>query len=191
MHTSALEEKTTAMQMLGTMAHEMKAVFAPYVAHVIRIAGPLTLMSGTVPDELRSAAIATMPSLIDAVNATGDKKSVSQLFQHIKSQLLVAIEQEHDMDVLKTAAQSLKESVLAACRPAGVTQDSEDFSKAVPMLDVAGLNSIFAMLAKTMKLSLQRRAVRIAERKVAEDYDEEDAEMEGTDGGAAAGQTTV
>eukprot|EP00946_MAST-07B_sp_MAST-7B-sp1_P002315 g2315.t1 len=177
-HTSALEEKTTAMQMLGTMAHEMKAVFAPYVAHVIGIAGPLTLMSGTVHDELRSAAIATMPSLIDAVNATGDKNSVSQLFQHIKSQLLVAIEQEHDMDVLKTAAQSLKESVLAACRPAGVTQDSEDFSKAVPMLDAAGLNSIFAILAKTMKLSLQRRAVRIAERKVAEDYDEEDAEME-------------
>ena len=61
-----------------------------------------------------------MPSLIDAVNATGNKQSVSQLFQHVKSQLLVAIDEEHDMDVLKTAAQSLKESVLAACRPAGL-----------------------------------------------------------------------
>jgi hypothetical protein len=177
-HTSALDEKTTAMQMLGTMAHEMKAVFAPYVASVISIVGPLTLISGTVHDELRSAAIATMPSLIDAVNATGNKQGVSQLFQHIQSRLLVAIDEEYDMDVLKTAAQSLKESVLAACRPAGVTQESDDFSNAVPMLDASGLSSIFGMLVKSMRASLQRRAVRIAERKVAEDYDEEDMEME-------------
>ena len=177
-HTSALEEKTTALQMLGTLAHEMKAVFAPYVANVMSIAGPLTLMSGSLHDELRSAAIAVLPSLIDSVNATRDKQKVNQLFQHVKAQLLVVIDQEEDMDVLKTATQSLKECVLAACRPAGVTEESTEYAKYVQMLDEPGLDSIFAMLAKSMKASLQRRAVRIAQRKVAEDYDEEDEEME-------------
>ena len=36
-HTSALEEKTTAVQMLGTMAREMKELFAPYVVPVLQV----------------------------------------------------------------------------------------------------------------------------------------------------------
>jgi hypothetical protein len=44
-HTSALDEKTTAMQMLGTMAREMKELFAPYVQDVMNVAAPLMLFS--------------------------------------------------------------------------------------------------------------------------------------------------
>jgi len=46
------------------------------------------------------------------------------------------------------------------------------------MLDNNAIQSIFQMLVKAMNGSLQRRATRKAERVVAEDYDEDDEEMD-------------
>ena len=176
-HTSALDEKTTAMQMLGTLAYDMKGVFAPYVETVMKIAGPLTLMSGTVHDDLRTVALSVLPSLVNAVNAAGERQKVTVLFQHCVAQLLIAIDQEQEMDVLKTAAQALKETVLSACRPDGQPENN-DFSQSVPMMDATQLKTIFSSVVKSMRQSLQRRAVRKAARAVAEDFDEEDAEMD-------------
>ena len=177
-HTSALEEKTTAMQMLGSMAKEMKELFAPYVESVFQLAAPLMLFSGTVHDDLRACSIACVPPLIDSINATGDKKIVKQLFDFSIKQLFTALSQEVEMDVVKTVAQSIKETILAACRPAGSTTDMTDFSTAVPMLDAQSLQFVFQQLVVAMRGSLQRRQTRKSERQVAEDYDEDDEEMD-------------
>jgi hypothetical protein len=177
-HTSALDEKTTAMQMLGSMAKEMKGLFAPYVQSVFSLAAPLMLFSGTCHDDLRACAIACIPPLIDSINVTGDKNMVKQLFNAAMAQLLTAQLQEAEMDVVKTIAQSIKETILAACRPAGVTKETTDFSNSVPMLDAQSLQQTFKQLVIAMRSSLQRRQTRKAERQVAEDYDEDDAEMD-------------
>jgi importin-5 len=177
-HTSALDEKTTAMQMLGTMAREMKELFAPYVEPVLNVAAPLMLFSGTCHDDLRACAVAVIPGLIDSVNAAGDKDKVRAMFNFTIKNLFQALSEEVEMDVVKTIAQSIKETILAACRPTGSTEESSDFSRSVPMLDENLLQATFQQLVVAMQGSLQRRAQRRAERVVAEDYDEDDAEMD-------------
>ena len=135
----------------------MKELFAPYVESVFQLAAPLMLFSGTVHDDLRACSIACVPPLIDSINATGDKKIVKQLFDFSIKQLFTALSQEVEMDVVKTVAQSIKETILAACRPAGSTADMTDFSAAVPMLDAQSLQFVFQQLVVAMRGSLQRR----------------------------------
>ena len=74
---------------------------------------------GTCHDDLRACAVAVIPGLIDSVNATGDKAKVSAMFNFTIQRLFQALSEEQEMDVVKTIAQSIKETILAACRPAG------------------------------------------------------------------------
>ena len=78
------------------------------------------LFSGTVHDDLRSVAMAITPSLIDCVNATGDKAQVQQPFTSIIGQMFKVLSEEEELEVVQNLAMSIKEVILAACRPAGV-----------------------------------------------------------------------
>jgi hypothetical protein len=93
---------------------------------------------GTCHDDLRACAVAVIPGLIDSVNATGDKAKVSAMFNFTIQRLFQALSEEQEMDVVKTIAQSIKETILAACRPAGSTEESSDFSLSVSIQSDAG-----------------------------------------------------
>lgn len=173
-NTSALEEKTSAMQALANLANDMGAMFFPYVQPVMQLIAPLMLPTGSVHDELRSVSLCLAVNLIDVANAAGNRQGVVELFNFGVRHLLQAIESEQDMDVLKCAVQALKEAVLSACRPLGDITGKNYTG----FLNSAHLKEMTVRLSAVMQGSLQRRSVRIAERRVAEDHDETDMEME-------------
>ena len=181
-HTSILEEKTTAVNMMAHFAKDLQLAFLPYVEAVINILKPLMLITGTVHDDLRAYALSAMPDLIRCImrgaRATQTQEShdyAVSVYTSVLEQVLRAMVTETEMDVLKTVVQCTKELVEAICE---IPRENDAAKVYQTLLDENALKEINERLIQQIHNSFQRRAVRKAERAVAEDYDEEDAEQE-------------
>lgn len=111
-HTSALEEKASACNLLLSYASEMKEGFFPYVEEVSKVCVPL--MSFYYHDGVRLAALSIMPQLIQSTRLyleknSQDKKLLHELFGFIYPSLIAAISGENDEEVLVVAIESLHE----------------------------------------------------------------------------------
>jgi len=117
-NTSALEEKSTACNMLFCYASELEEGFFPYVDEVSKLLVPL--MRFYYHDGVRSAAISTMPHLLNSAvkyfrtqgAAKGaDTMYVRGLFNYMYPTLIEALKEEIDMEILVLAIDSFTECV--------------------------------------------------------------------------------
>lgn len=162
--TSALEDKATACTMLACFIAELRGGFLPYVQPVVELMVPL--LKFFYHDECRTAAASCMPDLVRCLLESGNSNQVGNLVEYIVPNLLEALKNEPDIDVLVTMVESLLQIVDVA--PAGVfsAQMQKDIAQ---VLVIAALESD------------QRNAERLAtaEEDQWDDEEREEAEAEG------------
>jgi len=165
--TSLLEEKYTACNMLYCYANELKEGFFPYVEEVSKLMVPL--MKFYYHDGVRSAAITTMPLLLNSAHlymvrsgaASGaDRTYVRNLFFYMFNPMIEAITEEMDMETLVFAVEALADSINVAGENC---------------LSQEQLKKVSTLLSSLLQEVHQRRAERAAQR-AEEDHDEEEEE---------------
>lgn len=165
-HTSSLEEKSTACNMLYCYAAELGEGFFPYVEEVARVLVPLTKFY--YHDGVRSAAVSTLPFLLgsasEALKKNGaqgaDKKYVVQLFHFMIGPLLDAVAEENDQEILLSMVETIAESI--SYLPEGGL--SQELAKQIIDTSIGLLRDLF-----------DRRTERAAKQRE-EDYDAEEEE---------------
>jgi len=210
--TSALEEQATAAHMILLISESMGPHFFPYAERCSRALAPLAVNS--VHDDVRSYSMAALPELVASVaqtlalHATGEARwqPLKDLLQFFVGQLLEALENEGELELLMTAMQSLKACIENACRgdwsaeaapPVGgsgasATATARALLRRAPLvpgtsqalLGEAELGACSTTLLRCLAESVQRRAIARAEATLDEDYDEEQAEADGQKGTA-------
>uniref|UniRef100_H2YPJ6 Importin N-terminal domain-containing protein n=1 Tax=Ciona savignyi TaxID=51511 RepID=H2YPJ6_CIOSA len=111
--TAGLEEKSTACQMLVCYARELKEGFVDYVEEVVKLMGPL--LKFYFHDDIlfaavfRTSANEVMPYLLECAALRGE--DYAKLWSYIAPQLLSAVKDEPDKDVLSSSMESLAKSI--------------------------------------------------------------------------------
>lgn len=166
-NTSALEEKSTACNMLYCYASELKEGFFPYVDQVTKLLVPL--MRFYYHDGVRSAAFSTTPHLLQSAAlyfqkagaaAGADTTYVRNLLVFTLATMYEALLEEMDMEVLQLGLEALAECIETGGEGA---LNGEQLSKSTEVLVM-----LFSDVAS-------RRNERAA-RKKEEDHDDEEEE---------------
>jgi len=162
-NTSVMEEKATACNMIYQYAVELKEGFFPFVEAAASILVPLVKFY--FHDGVRSAAVSTMPALLEATKAHilssgGNPAPLVNLFGHVLLTLLEAIQAEVDMDVLLLMVESTGECL-------DICGDS--------CMNELQLKTLCETAKKELKDRDARKTTRLEERQ-GEDFDEEEAE---------------
>lgn len=89
MHTSCLEEKAIACQLIVCYAHRLKGGFDEYTKEVVKLIVPLQKF--VFHDEVRVSAAESLPYLLECVQIKGDQY-VDDMWSCICLNLLKAIE---------------------------------------------------------------------------------------------------
>jgi hypothetical protein len=160
--TSVLEDKATACNMLCCYADQLSAGFLPYLEQVAAIMIPL--LKFYFSEEVRSAAVSIMPSLVKAgraavVQGLKDSTWLAALVTAVWGPLLEALQKEPDTEVESALLLSLAETAEAA--GALLTPDQ--------------MVSLTAGLKQTLTQSAERCAERNA-RAAGEEFDEDERE---------------
>jgi len=161
-NTSVMEEKATACNMLYQYATGLKGGFFPYVEPVAKLLIPL--LKFYFHDGVRTAAISTMPSLLECVSehlaATNqDRAPLFSLLAHILDKYIPAMQQEIDLDILLLMIETVCEC-LDVCKDNCLSADN------------------LKKLCVTVNNEISERASRMetrAEERQNEDFDEEEA----------------
>ncbi|KAL3309623.1 Importin-5 [Cichlidogyrus casuarinus] len=106
MHTSSLEEKSSAMQMLVTFARELKEAFYDYCEEVLKL---MLKSLDFVCDEIRQNAADALPHLLYIVKLSNQSSLVS-VWDRVFHDLFKVLENEDEVEVLTDQIESL-----AAC----------------------------------------------------------------------------
>ena len=165
-HTSGLEEKSTACNMIYCYASELKDGFFPYVEEVAKILVPLVRFY--YHDGVRSAAFTTMPHLLTSAKeylsknaASGaDVAYVKNLFNFMYPNMLESMREEIDNEVLVSNIDAFNECIAIAGEGA-LTQEQVQ----------SGLKHVLEMFE-----DLKERRQERAEKREEEDHDEEEEE---------------
>jgi len=166
-HTSGLEEKSTACNMLYCYCSELKEGFFPFVEEVAKLLVPL--MRFYYHDGVRSAATGTMPHLLTSASlyfkknpavSGADTAYIRNLFNFMYPTFLESLKEEVDVEILAASLASFVESL---------TVVGEGSLTAEQVL--SGVNTIIELIDDVK----ERRAERAAKRKE-EDHDEEEEE---------------
>jgi hypothetical protein len=122
-HTTALEEKSSACNKLLCFATEMKDGFFPWVEEVSQLMHPL--MDYNYHDGVKVAAIQIVPHLINCAKIYGEKNGGAyhtSLFNYLFPPLVDAMRRETDTDVLLFAIEAMQKT-LTAMGPNALSQD--------------------------------------------------------------------
>ena len=163
-HTTAMEEKASAMGMVISFCFDLKEHFMPYVQQCAEIFIP---MLNHPHDEVRSNAIEAMPHLLTSAVAahTAGRASpefVKLLFEAICNHMLQMFEQEPDPDFVVLMVVNMQELMQAAgdlCRVC---------------IDAKMLMTMGSAIFKLLKLSHER----IARRDEIQAKEEEEGDMD-------------
>jgi len=102
-HTTPLDEKATAVNMILSYADDLKDEFHPYLNECFDKLKPLMLFY--YHDGVRGAAAASMPHMMESLvfyckNKGGDPQQIKQRFDWLLPDLLTATKQEPDIDLI-------------------------------------------------------------------------------------------
>lgn len=170
--TSYLEEKATACRMIACLVSDLKDSFYPFAEQSATVLLPLMLFDNTIHEDIRIPALMAMPDIVACVRQVGakaggpDQGAIMQLVTTVAGQFLVALKTEPELEVLLAGLQAFSKLIEAACMVPGAGRFERIFN-------AQEMGGIIELLIVVMKESFQRRAVRIAEKKTDEDYDEE------------------
>lgn len=166
-HTSALEEKSTACNMIYCYASELKEGFFNYVEEVANILVPL--MRFYYHDNVRSAAISTMPHLLKSAvfyfqksgAAKGaDTTYAKKLFAYMFPTMMESLQEEIDIEILVMGLEALADCI-ATLGKNGLEQEQ--------------MKKITATCLALIRDVGERRGDRY-QRKAEEDHDDEEEE---------------
>jgi len=165
LRSSAMEEKANACQMLACYVDALKDAFLPYVWQVTGIVVPL--LKFIFNEEVRSAAFACLPELLDAALAGLNKEAgvtvefVQQMVEAIWPAALDALTNEDELEVQEAALHSIA-GMVDVLTP--------------QFLSVQMVESCFETLQSIFDESEIRRKERINDLAQAEDEDLDEAE---------------
>ena len=167
MTTTTTVEQIEACRLLGGLISECPAntVF-PYMEHILKLLSPLISEAEHV--EIRSAAITTMPTIIQVVSQVNRRQVLDgpQIVEFILGKLLVALTKERELEVILTLVQSI--------------QWSFEFA----LFSQSQLHQILCCVLEVLGESVQRRATRRAQRVI--DFD--DVEYQHQEGSNTRGE---
>eukprot|EP00010_Vexillifera_abyssalis_P008327 CAMPEP_0201544158 /NCGR_PEP_ID=MMETSP0173_2-20130828/708_1 /ASSEMBLY_ACC=CAM_ASM_000268 /TAXON_ID=218659 /ORGANISM="Vexillifera sp., Strain DIVA3 564/2" /LENGTH=1049 /DNA_ID=CAMNT_0047952189 /DNA_START=291 /DNA_END=3440 /DNA_ORIENTATION=- len=161
-NTTVLLEKCTAVNMLYCYADDLKELFFPYVQDVAKIMVPL--LTFYYHDETRASAATSVAALMRSVaaHARCNKQPLDnahKLLQYILPELLEAISNEPDLEILTMQIESLAECIGAA-GPNALSQENIDTVSKLCQIQLTDLNN---------------RIHARQQRRKDEDFDEQDA----------------
>eukprot|EP00884_Botryococcus_braunii_P020479 jgi/Botrbrau1/7114/Bobra.0165s0131.1 len=167
-HTTILEEKATACNMLCCYASELNEGFYPYVEQVTNIMVPL--LRFYFHEEVRQAAVQSLPALLRCAQLAAksgnypmaDMGYVKQMLDFMWGPFMEAMTKEPDTECLVCMLDSLEDIIgMMGSPPQLLTLDQ--------------LSLAFDRLSAILDESALRRTHRL-KRQQAEDFDEEEAE---------------
>lgn len=165
LHTSALEEKSTACSMLCCFAYELKEGFCPYVEQVAEIMVPL--LKFYFNEEIRIASAQTLSELLRSyVEGAGKgmgptEDSCRQLLGRMWPHLVDTLAKEVDPDVVQVMLTSVDELV--------------DVAKGPALMPLDLMAPVFDAFKTVLNDYEERRMIRM-ERTEGEDFDAEEEE---------------
>lgn len=158
--TSILDEKKTACEMLRIYIQQMKGSFAPYIEQVAPIV--LNLLKFVLDEDIRSTAASIIPLLLHSALAAGQGPQCAALWQGFSQELLLAIQNETEVEVISWQIESLKDCIETICGQGGPEYVTPEV-----------LAGIVALLDTYMQDYSVRCDDRKARRTTDEDYDVE------------------
>ncbi|KAJ2825645.1 importin subunit beta-3, partial [Coemansia furcata] len=166
--TTALEEKCTAVELLGSYARDLGAGFQAYAGEVLEVVVPL--FKFYFHEGVRAAAAAAVPPVLQAVRLGGSEAAVRQAWGAICDRYLAVLDSEED----DTFTMQLFGSFAEAVTTAGAQTMSAEQLQAFAAACVEQMNKYY----KRMK---EREAARAAE-ELDDDDEEQLAEEEMLEG---------
>ncbi|XP_039251343.2 importin-5-like [Styela clava] len=152
--TTGMEQKATACQMLVCYARELKEGFANYAEEVVKLMVPL--LKFFFHDGVRASAAESLPLLMECASLRGDEY-VAQMWGYIAPNILEAVSQEPDADVMPMVMEALAKCIELRGHGCFTMEQYQELAKT--------LNS---MLEKHFTRAQERQ-----EKRKDEDYDEE------------------
>jgi importin-5 len=178
--TAAVEEQSSACQLVMLIADRLQEYFYPYVEPSVRALVPLL---ESPHDDVRSYCMAAMPELIRATaKATSpDRTGLMVLTDYVIGQLLKTIETESTLELIMTGLQALRHVFMYACtswealRPFTTKPPPKSTPQnSLPFLSHEQMRKITQCATIVLRDSLQRRAVLRAEAQVTGTVDDDD-----------------
>lgn len=165
--SSAMEEKTTACNMLVCYAEELKEGFLPYVQDVSNIIVPL--LKFYYNEEVREAAYEILPVLLHSAilavykNAGADINFVRQMLDYIWPNLIDAMSNEINLELLATCLNSISKIIEAV---------------QLELVTPSMVESCFNHMEVIAKESEERRNTKMEDKDIDDDFEELDEEEE-------------
>lgn len=166
LHTSVLEEKATACNMICCYADELREGFYPYVEQVTQIMVPL--LKFYFNEEVRASAAQALPEMLRSASLAAakglgpDEAYVRNMLGFIWQPLAEAIPKEPDMEILVNLLEAVDEIT--------------DIVEGPKMLSLEQLAVLFSKFSVVLEEYEERRAERMA-RMQSEDFDAEEQEQ--------------
>ena len=174
--SSAVEEKSAALNLVFLLAEKLQGSFYPYVESSIQVMVPLMK---SPHEDIRSLTIASLPEFVkSSAKALIPHESVITLSNHLMGELVQLLQREESPDIINTALGTLNTILVYTCadwtneeRPC----DPELFTRYLSQEQIVTL--LQSTLAK-LREAIQRRAVLKAQGVIDGDAEEEDEEDE-------------
>ncbi|KAL4452685.1 hypothetical protein ABPG75_008347 [Micractinium tetrahymenae] len=166
LHTSVLDEKATACNMICCYADELKEGFYPFVEQVTQIMVPL--LKFYFNEDVRASAAQALPEMLRSASLAAqkglgpDEAYVRNMLQFVWGPLVEAIPKEPDMEILVALLEAVDEVI--------------DIVDGPKLLQLEQLAPLFAKMAGVLEEYEERRAERM-QRMQSEDFDAEEQEQ--------------
>lgn len=179
--TAAVEEQSSACQLLVLLIEKMQEHFFPYVERTLSTLYPL--LESSPHDDVRSFCMVSIPELVRATGKANphDRTALTTISDFALGRLVHAVETEGNVDLIMTGLQAIKQVLHYTCTIwANVSPNSHSPPPATPATSMPSLNEA-QMKALTdcakivLRDSLQRRAVLRAEAQITGVVDDDDA----------------
>jgi hypothetical protein len=162
-HTAKLEDKATACNLILCYVTELKESFFPYVDQVAKLFVPL--IKFYYHDGVRGTAVATMSPLMECATtylrkSGGDMTYPKSLFNYMLTTLYPAMIEEPDVDILGTMLEAIYECLDFIAEPC---MTAEDLQKGTALM-------------RDLIIDIEDRRKERADKKGADDFDEEEQE---------------
>ena len=166
--TAAVEEQSSACQLVMLMVEKLQEHFYPYVETTVNALAPLL---ESPHEDVRSFCMVAIPELVrSTAKATSpDREALVNLTEYFVGLLVKSIESESSLELIMTGLQALRATFSYACTNwAHHTKGMGEPAKTTPATSIRFLNesqmeAITQCATLVLRDSLQRRAVLRAE----------------------------
>ncbi len=186
--SAAVEEQSTACQLIILLSEKLQEHFYPYVEQTMRLVATLI---NSPHEDIRSYSLVAIPELVRATGKamTTSRVAVEELSGFSLGLLIRSVETEATLDLIMTGLQAMKTSLFYACTDwaalaaASPTPNMSQpppltLSNSVRLLNAAQMEGLTQCAKVVLRDSLQRRAVLRAEAQTSGEPDEDDVSDE-------------